>query len=192
MRAPSSIQDQTDPARIPPRMRCGAEGSRAGPSSGRRCPGMCAVCCERGRVDLERAAGFAGGGLCVGGPRKDAPLPAGKCRCKACPALHEEDPRPRCPCAGGLLASVRCSKVCGPATLFCAQPAPGTRQAPAGRLVATPMIGDLAVLRGRDRAEGAGHCAPAERGGGAAAPAPCSPAALSSRRAATLARTRRN
>lgn len=25
----------------------------------------------------------------VGGPRKDAPLPAGKCRCKACPALHE-------------------------------------------------------------------------------------------------------
>jgi hypothetical protein len=24
----------------------------------------------------------------VGGPRKDAPLPAEKCRCKACPALH--------------------------------------------------------------------------------------------------------
>ena len=30
----------------------------------------------------------------VGGPRKDAPLPAGRCRCKACPALDER------PCSG--------------------------------------------------------------------------------------------
>ncbi len=71
-----------------------APGSGCRPASRRKSSWLCLACCDWGRVDLEHAAGFAGGGLCVGGPRKDAPLPTGRCRCKACPALHEEDPRP--------------------------------------------------------------------------------------------------
>lgn len=42
-------------------------------------------------VDLDGADRFRRCGCpCVGRPRKDAPLPAGKCRCKACPALHKK------------------------------------------------------------------------------------------------------
>jgi hypothetical protein len=84
-----------------PRRRRGAEeeartrlGRRA--ASRREPSWLCAARFERGRVDLERAAGSAGGEPCVGGPRKDAPLPAGRCRCKACPTLDEEDPRSCC------------------------------------------------------------------------------------------------
>ncbi|SCK54874.1 hypothetical protein YW7DRAFT_05042 [Streptomyces sp. AmelKG-E11A] len=36
------------------------------------------------------AAVTSGGGTCVGGPRKDTPLPVGGCRCKACPALDQD------------------------------------------------------------------------------------------------------
>ncbi len=74
-----------------------------------RCPGRAGQrVSRRGPVGtpVRRAVGGAGilhvvlasatvGGLrCVGGPRKDVPLPAGRCRCKACPALHDADPAP--------------------------------------------------------------------------------------------------
>ena len=41
-------------------------------------------------LDLELVAATPVGWYCVGGPRKDVPLPAGRCRCKACPALAYE------------------------------------------------------------------------------------------------------
>jgi hypothetical protein len=39
-------------------------------------------------IDLELVATTTAKRFRVGGPRKGAPLPVGRCRCKACPALR--------------------------------------------------------------------------------------------------------
>jgi hypothetical protein len=62
------------------------EQANHGVVSGRCVPGRR----KHAMIDLELVAVTQVSWCCVGGPRKDAPLPAGKCRCKACPALNPQ------------------------------------------------------------------------------------------------------
>ena len=74
------------------------------------------------KLDLELVAATQGGWWCVGGPRKDVPLPAGRCRCKACPALDTRGPSVRrtgpVRCPESVPGRLRCS-------LFRRAPYPG-------------------------------------------------------------------
>jgi len=73
-----------------PRPAGGMPPRNAGPRTGRAGRGVRGILRDGLRWILSRSPEHPGVWSRVGGPRKDAPLPAGKCRCRACPALNSE------------------------------------------------------------------------------------------------------
>ena len=162
--------------------------------------GLGAMCCAPPMAWLRYTGSWmrrriTGGVPRVGGPRKDAPLPAGRCRCKACPAL---DGRP-CPglCPGQGLPRARSRRLqehtsgrsgriaepsCGPAgpnpglpgRMRQRPPPPSVRPGPVGRSPGDRSAHWGVIFRFRQVPAGGRWQKPADPAGPGVPPAPVS------------------